>query len=272
MSVPADPPPPYDDALSVPQVHSADISLSGHSEDALSQTSASFSVPPPPPSVPPRPAAGVPVQIPSISDPIRPLPTVTAQFGKPLLRDENLLVYPKGWIRCERCGNTGFKASDPERPCKRCWRKYGRTYKGVLKQAFESNEQAPSILQDVVLQAPIRRTSYIPAHPTPVPADWGTARPMYPQQPAYAQLTPQGNVQNYSQYPTNVAARPPARPEVFPEDAHQSVPPTYHLASTTANEKPLSDQQYPNARPPVQPQAPHPPQPIDRSVGGLVRL
>ncbi|KAL1694146.1 hypothetical protein GGG16DRAFT_47743 [Schizophyllum commune] len=61
-------------------------------------------------------------------------PTTTPTPGHPLLRDNRVLVYPAG-VECPKCGNTGYKHGDPDQPCKRCWRKYGRAYEGALTYA-----------------------------------------------------------------------------------------------------------------------------------------
>ncbi|KAI5895789.1 uncharacterized protein SCHCODRAFT_02677266 [Schizophyllum commune H4-8] len=61
-------------------------------------------------------------------------PTTTPTPGHPLLRDNRVLVYPAGY-ECPKCGNTGYKHGDPDQPCKRCWRKYGRAYEGALTYA-----------------------------------------------------------------------------------------------------------------------------------------
>ncbi|KAL1727386.1 hypothetical protein EV714DRAFT_286507 [Schizophyllum commune] len=61
-------------------------------------------------------------------------PTTTPTPGHPLLRENRVLVYPAG-VECPKCGNTGYKHGDPDQPCKRCWRKYGRAYEGALTYA-----------------------------------------------------------------------------------------------------------------------------------------
>ncbi|KAF9224230.1 hypothetical protein BS17DRAFT_780712 [Gyrodon lividus] len=58
-------------------------------------------------------------------------PTRTPVPGHPLLRDGNLIVYPKDHL-CVKCRNTGYKNYDPGQPCRKCWEKYGKPYTGAL--------------------------------------------------------------------------------------------------------------------------------------------
>ncbi|KIJ21215.1 hypothetical protein PAXINDRAFT_160469 [Paxillus involutus ATCC 200175] len=58
-------------------------------------------------------------------------PTRTPVPGHPLLRDGNLIVYPKDHL-CVKCRNTGYKNYDPSQPCRKCWEKYGKPYTGAL--------------------------------------------------------------------------------------------------------------------------------------------
>ncbi|KAF8448730.1 hypothetical protein L210DRAFT_943394 [Boletus edulis BED1] len=82
---------------------------------------------PPPP--PPRPVSAPPHSPPTVPD--DGSPTRTPVPGHPLLRDGNLLVYPRDHL-CVKCKNTGYKNYDPSNPCRKCWDKYGRQYTGVL--------------------------------------------------------------------------------------------------------------------------------------------
>ncbi|KAF9233729.1 hypothetical protein BU15DRAFT_90246 [Melanogaster broomeanus] len=58
-------------------------------------------------------------------------PTTTPVPGHPLLRDGNLIVYPKDYL-CVKCRNTGYKNHDPSHPCRKCWEKYAKPYTGAL--------------------------------------------------------------------------------------------------------------------------------------------
>ncbi|KIK95489.1 hypothetical protein PAXRUDRAFT_826974 [Paxillus rubicundulus Ve08.2h10] len=58
-------------------------------------------------------------------------PTRTPVPGHPLLRDGNLIVYPKDHL-CVKCRNTGYQNYDPSHPCRKCWEKYGKPYTGAL--------------------------------------------------------------------------------------------------------------------------------------------
>ncbi|KAF5357409.1 hypothetical protein D9758_005956 [Tetrapyrgos nigripes] len=74
----------------------------------------------PPPSGPP------PSQIPDDGRPThKPVP------GHPLLHDGKLLVYPTGYY-CEKCHNMGYKHADPTHPCRKCWSKYAKPFKGAI--------------------------------------------------------------------------------------------------------------------------------------------
>ena len=100
------------------------------------------------PSPPRRPASTPP----SSSPPTVPddgSPTRTPVPGHPLLRDGQLLVYPRDYL-CVKCAffhslammhvfthtrtgkNTGYKNYDPSNPCRKCWEKYAKPYTGAL--------------------------------------------------------------------------------------------------------------------------------------------
>ncbi|RSH86482.1 uncharacterized protein EHS24_004738 [Apiotrichum porosum] len=86
---------------------------------------------PPPPRQQPAAAGGS--QSPSPAQDATP--TEAPVPGHPLLRDGNLLVYPKGHY-CSKCGNTGYKRNDPKNPCTSDWRKYGKPFNGALAHSY----------------------------------------------------------------------------------------------------------------------------------------
>ena len=48
-------------------------------------------------------------------------PTTSPVSGQVLLRNNNILVFPKtGHKQCSKCRDTGYKSSDPSNPCKKC--------------------------------------------------------------------------------------------------------------------------------------------------------
>ncbi|KAI9627946.1 hypothetical protein H4Q26_018280, partial [Puccinia striiformis f. sp. tritici PST-130] len=58
-------------------------------------------------------------------------PTTVPTAGRPLLYENRILVYPyvNGTAYfCPKCCNTGFKGFDPNRPCRKCWTKYGKSW------------------------------------------------------------------------------------------------------------------------------------------------
>jgi len=77
-------------------------------------------------------------------------PTTIATPGHPLLREGTLIVYPRGY-ECSKCHNTGYKSFDPSNPCRKCWQKYARPYRGPLTYApfspSSSSSQAAGNLQ-----------------------------------------------------------------------------------------------------------------------------
>ncbi|KIJ65403.1 hypothetical protein HYDPIDRAFT_174870 [Hydnomerulius pinastri MD-312] len=98
-------------------------------------------------SAPPR----SPPSVPDDGSPTRmPVP------GHPLLRDGNLIVYPKDYL-CVKCRNTGYKNYDPSHPCRKCWEKYGKPYTGAL--AYTSWSSTSS---DPRMQRPLSK--FVPPH------------------------------------------------------------------------------------------------------------
>ncbi|PFH47840.1 hypothetical protein AMATHDRAFT_6372 [Amanita thiersii Skay4041] len=61
-------------------------------------------------------------------------PTTKPVPGHPLLRNGNILVYPKGHT-CSKCFNVGYKSADPSHPCKKCWGKYAKAYSPAMHYA-----------------------------------------------------------------------------------------------------------------------------------------
>lgn len=65
-------------------------------------------------------------------------PTSQPEPGHPLLKDGELLVYPKGF-ECRKCHNVGYKDAKPQKPCKRCWKKYAKPFAGPLVYSFSAD-------------------------------------------------------------------------------------------------------------------------------------
>ncbi|KAK7472314.1 hypothetical protein VKT23_000434 [Stygiomarasmius scandens] len=95
--------------------------------------------PPQPYAAGPPPSSSPPPQIPDDGRPTnKPVP------GHPLLYDGKLLVYPTGFY-CEKCHNTGYKHADPSHPCRKCWSKYAKPFKGAITYAWgPPNSDSPS--------------------------------------------------------------------------------------------------------------------------------
>ncbi|KAF5361902.1 hypothetical protein D9756_002097 [Leucocoprinus leucothites] len=92
-------------------------------------------------------------------------PTTIPTAGRPLLREGKLLVYPRGHT-CEKCFNTGYKGSDPHRPCKKCWTKYAKPFSGPLVYSYTSSATS-SNTQNINLQRPLSNTPNRSGHPPP---------------------------------------------------------------------------------------------------------
>ena len=63
-------------------------------------------------------------------------PTTEPVAGHPLLREGQLLVYPRGY-ECHKCHNIGYKLPDLK-PCRKCWPKYGKDFTGPLAYSYSS--------------------------------------------------------------------------------------------------------------------------------------
>ncbi|WOO83825.1 Proline/serine-rich protein [Vanrija pseudolonga] len=92
--------------------------------------------PPPPPQHNRHSAPPPPLRVEEEDD--DPTPTEAPVPGRPLLRNGQLLVYPKGH-HCSKCQNTGYKNYDPNNPCSSDWRKYGKPYNGALAVSFKQH-------------------------------------------------------------------------------------------------------------------------------------
>ncbi|EIM79302.1 uncharacterized protein STEHIDRAFT_173171 [Stereum hirsutum FP-91666 SS1] len=58
-------------------------------------------------------------------------PTRQPVPGHPLLNAGNILVYPAGY-ECRKCHNIGYKAADPNNPCRKCWDKFGKPFTNAM--------------------------------------------------------------------------------------------------------------------------------------------
>ncbi|THV06619.1 hypothetical protein K435DRAFT_848702 [Dendrothele bispora CBS 962.96] len=89
------------------------------------------------------PPSGPPPSSPSSSIPDDGRPTNKPVPGHPLLNEGKLLVYPAGYS-CEKCHNTGYKHADPTHPCRKCWSKYAKPYKGALTYVWGPSNNSSS--------------------------------------------------------------------------------------------------------------------------------
>jgi len=85
-------------------------------------------------------------------------PTSQPQPGHPLLRDGNLLVYPRGY-ECGRCHNVGYREGQPQKPCDRCWKKYAKSFSGPLVYSFPANTASSSLASNFQKPLPLMSTS-----------------------------------------------------------------------------------------------------------------
>ena len=107
-------------------------------------------------------------------------PTSQPQPGHPLLKDGNLLVYPKGF-ECRKCmylffppsrflayiyvpkgHNVGYKDANPLKPCKHCWKKYAKPFTGPLVYSFPSNTASSSLASNFQKPLPLYASSPVP--------------------------------------------------------------------------------------------------------------
>ncbi|CAH7674857.1 hypothetical protein BY996DRAFT_7816022 [Phakopsora pachyrhizi] len=79
-------------------------------------------------------------------------PTQMPVPGRPLMYENQVLIYPGSGNtlqinghHCYKCNNTGFKSFDPNRPCKKCWDKFGRPWSAV--RLSPSSQQTNLIFQ-----------------------------------------------------------------------------------------------------------------------------
>ncbi|KAF8192128.1 hypothetical protein BJ912DRAFT_277214 [Pholiota molesta] len=107
-------------------------------------------------------------------------PTTSPVVGHPLLKDGKILVYPKRH-ECDKCHNVGYKGSDPQRPCKKCWNRYAKPYAGPIAYSFANTTP------DANFQRPL------PSLPPPRPP----ATPFAAPQPHFA-AAPRGGGGFYS--------------------------------------------------------------------------
>ncbi|KAM6497549.1 hypothetical protein JOM56_008022 [Amanita muscaria] len=98
-------------------------------------------------------------------------PTTRPVPGHALLKDGKVLVYPKGFT-CPICFNIGYKRSDPEHPCKKCWKKYAKPYSPVMSYA-------PDAGSTTTLQRPLPK----PASPSSLSVPGGGTAPNLPARP-----------------------------------------------------------------------------------------
>lgn len=246
MSKSHEAPPSYEDALASTMSNGASELRPPSPAPTYVSTAPSSHASRPVPPRPTSPAYSSTSSRPLRPQPVGPLPTTTAQSGHPLLYRDKLLLYPKSLAPCPSCYQTGYVDRNSLKPCKSCWRRYGKPYTGVFKQAYEQGG-SHQYLRDMRVQQPL-------TFPTPmqgsVTAQSNVQRPNYLPPGAYAHpfASPGGSRPSTSG----------SRPDVFPEDAHNSAPPRYDVVSQTASEKPLAQQDYPvhPRPPPPRPQAP----------------
>ncbi|KAF9473429.1 hypothetical protein BDN70DRAFT_885820 [Pholiota conissans] len=122
-------------------------------------SSSSYAPPPGPPPHHSQPAAG-PSTRPIPND---GRPTTVPTVGHPLLKDGKILIYPKRH-ECDKCHNVGYKASDPSRPCKKCWPKYAKPFTGPIVYSF-SNTNPESTFQRPLTSVPVPAP---PPRPSPM--------------------------------------------------------------------------------------------------------
>jgi hypothetical protein len=83
-------------------------------------------------------------------------PTTSPTQGHPLLRNNRVLVYPKGYT-CWKCNNTGFKSFDPGHPCRKCWERYSKPFEGPIVYAPWSPSSRSANPSTDTLQKPLPR-------------------------------------------------------------------------------------------------------------------
>ncbi|PWN49231.1 hypothetical protein IE53DRAFT_388573 [Violaceomyces palustris] len=272
---------------------SPSTSISSQNLAAASPSPSTYAPPqgPPPPTLPPRTrptSSSPPVNQNVGGTPAAPPansgynPTSTPTPGQPLLRFGRLLVYPKNWPGCSKCGNTGYKHGDPTHPCRKCWDKYGKTFSGALQYSVGLNDSS------VTLQKPLPvvglgtgppgqaggggpysggvQTWIGPGRrhgPCSVPAPAGYPSASY-RPPAAG---------NHQQHYASPSHPPPPNVNHY---APPLSPPPNRDAETEAQRAPDAPPNYPDASsvgenerlPPQFAAPPHPPPPTNQSYGG----
>ncbi|KAF8839364.1 hypothetical protein BDN67DRAFT_997302 [Paxillus ammoniavirescens] len=106
-------------------------------------------------------------------------PTRTPVPGHPLLRDGNLIVYPKDHL-CVKCRNTGYQNYDPSHPCRKCWEKYGKPYTGALAYTtWSSTGNDPRMQRALPKFVPPHLASpHLPMHPQPTGPSYYVVNPL----------------------------------------------------------------------------------------------
>ena len=288
--LPHEPPPAYEHVLAEDGQATAGQTANGTAAPPLPQR----------PAAPPAPVAspssdttgsrphGVRPSSASVPEAESRTPTTVPTPNRPLLHNGCVLVYPKGWTRCYKCGNTGYKGGDPTHPCRKCWRHYGRTYSNTLRYAYEDSGNDSASHNGCVLQQPLPPT--IGAAPVAGPA------PRPPPMPPVPGSFPAPNSGDYSgvagpfywgsgysgatynlpgpSYIPPPQSPPPPRPlpprrnsaQVFPEDRYSDAPPNYVMVNKTDKKTRLPHQEYPAEErprppPPPMPMPPRPPMP-----------
>ncbi|KAH8929683.1 hypothetical protein BT69DRAFT_1276164 [Atractiella rhizophila] len=114
-------------------------------------------------------------------------PSTTPIPGRPLLHNGNVLILPASY-HCDKCNNTGYKAYDPNNPCRRCWDHYSRPYNhsSAPPPGYVLQRPLPSFHSPASSQAQHQRP---PQHPHPQPGYPGYGSPALHQQP-YPRITP----------------------------------------------------------------------------------
>ncbi|SPO34845.1 uncharacterized protein PSFLO_00316 [Pseudozyma flocculosa] len=240
----------------------------------VSPNGSAYQPPPgrPPPSGPP--AASSPTSPQSASrPPARPQqnqyrPTTAPTPGQPLLRNGKLLVYPKSWTGCHKCGDTGYKHGDPTHPCRKCWDKYGKTFSGALSYSVGLNDPTFKLQKPLpIVHAPaVPHHTYSSGFGPPVGGGW-PSRPSHGYVPGgYPGATgggpwsppPHQPPYGYPSGPYSAPPRPPPpqQPAVQRSDAETEAsrmpdaPPTYTDASNVGEHERLPAQYVPPAAPP----------------------
>lgn len=152
-------------------------------------------------------------------------PTTTPVPGHPLLRDGNLIVYPKDHL-CVKCRNTGYKNHDPSHPCRKCWEKYGKPYTGALAYTpWSSSGNDPRMQRALPKLIPphlaASRSSLSPALTSRGPQGHGLSPPLQQHSRSVSQ----------PHFPTHPQPTSPTYYVVNPLLSMDSTPPVPHAIS-----------------------------------------